>query len=41
MGRVSPGVGLSLRHLPEAERLTLEKFFQERAPLTYLPKRGG
>jgi CheY-like chemotaxis protein/Tfp pilus assembly protein PilZ len=40
MGRVAPGVGLSLRHLPEPERRELERFFQERAPLTYLPNRG-
>jgi CheY-like chemotaxis protein len=40
MGRVSPGVGLSLRHLPQAERIQLERFFEERAPLTYLPKHG-
>lgn len=39
MGRVAPGVGLSLRHLPETERRQLERFFQERAPLTYLPNR--
>jgi CheY-like chemotaxis protein len=39
MGRVAPGVGLSLRHLSEAERRQLERFFQERAPLTYLPNR--
>jgi len=38
-GRVPPGVGLSLRHLPDTERSALEKFFQERAPLTYLPNR--
>ncbi len=39
MGRVAPGVGLSLRHLSEVERQQLERFFQERAPLTYLPNR--
>ncbi len=40
MGRVAPGVGLSLRHLPASGASTLERFFQERAPLTYLPKRA-
>ena len=39
MGRVAPGVGLSLAHLPEAQRQSLEQFFRERAPLTYLPNR--
>jgi CheY-like chemotaxis protein/Tfp pilus assembly protein PilZ len=39
VGRISPGVGLSLRHLPEHQREALQLFFQERAPLTYLPNR--
>jgi CheY-like chemotaxis protein/Tfp pilus assembly protein PilZ len=38
MGRVTSGVGLSLAHLPASQRAALEKFFFERAPLTYLNK---
>lgn len=38
MGRVTAGVGLSLSHLPASQRAALEKFFFERAPLTYLNK---
>jgi hypothetical protein len=38
MGRVTSGVGLSLSHLPATQRAALEKFFFERAPLTYLNK---
>ncbi len=37
--RMLLGVGLSLSHLPEAQRRSLEGFFRERAPLTYLPRR--
>lgn len=39
LGKVLPGVGLSLAHLPVGQRKVLERFFSERAPLTYLPHR--
>jgi CheY-like chemotaxis protein/Tfp pilus assembly protein PilZ len=37
LGRVNPGAGVSLAHLPDDWRSTLEIFFGERAPLTHLP----
>jgi Tfp pilus assembly protein PilZ len=37
LGRVTPGAGVSLAHLPDQWRSTLEVFFGERAPLTHLP----
>ena len=39
VGRVTAGAGVSLAHLPDAQRAILERFFKERAPLTHLPKR--
>ncbi len=37
LGRVTPGAGVSLAHLPAEWLATLEVFFGERAPLTHLP----
>jgi Tfp pilus assembly protein PilZ/CheY-like chemotaxis protein len=37
--RTFSGVGVSLAHLKPEVRLSVEHFFRERAPLTYLPER--
>jgi CheY-like chemotaxis protein/Tfp pilus assembly protein PilZ len=37
LGRVNSGAGVSLAHLPDDWRATLEVFFGERSPLTFLP----